>query len=369
MAEFVANLQRGDGGVWYYLTDNLVVDQTELSGAWDFDLKYSARWKTTEAGTKIVSLFDAIDKLGLKLDASMVPTRVVVVDRVNRTPTPNSADAEKAFPPLPTEFDVAAVKPANPNDHGSEGFQIQGGGLVNVRAVTLNWLVAAGWGVTEEMIIDGPRFMDSVRWDIAAKAPDDVVAADGDDDLDAVLAMLKTLLIERFRLAVHFEDRTIPALVMTASKPKLKKADPNSRSGCREGPSTLMKVDPRSTNPTAARLVTCTNVSMDYLASHLRFLASGYVHGDVLDATGLAGGWDFTMSFSKVRQLQGSQLQQNPLQGSDVSALGVGVLADPNGALSVQDAMEKQLGLKLVMRKRPVPVLVIDHVEEKPSAN
>ena len=110
MAGFVSNL-RGDGGVWYYLNDNLVVNQTELTGAWDFDLQYSARWKTTVAGTRIVSLFDAIDKLGLKLNASMVPTPVVVVDRVNRTPTPNSADADKAFPPLRTEFDVAAVKP------------------------------------------------------------------------------------------------------------------------------------------------------------------------------------------------------------------------------------------------------------------
>ena len=151
----------------------------------------------------------------------------------------------------------------------------------------------------------------------------------------------------------------MPALEMIAAKPKLKKADPNSRTGCREGLTTLVKVDPRSTNPTAARLVTCTNVSIAYLASHLRFLASGYVHNDVLDATGLEGGWDFTLSFSKVRQLQGTNTSP-PVAGEP---------SDPNGALSVQDAMERQLGLKLVTRKRPVPVLVIDRIEKKPSEN
>ena len=180
MTAFVSILQRSDGtersnptaggGLWYYLTDNLVVDETHLTGAWDFDLKYSARWKTAAGGVKIVSLFDAIDKLGLKLDASMVPMPVVVVDRVNRSPTPNSAEAEKAFPPPPTQFEVAAVKPATPDYHGADGFQWRGGRLVNVRSVTLKRLVAASWNVTEDKVLDGPKFMDSDLWDIVAKA-------------------------------------------------------------------------------------------------------------------------------------------------------------------------------------------------------
>jgi uncharacterized protein (TIGR03435 family) len=343
MADFVANLRSGDGGVWYYLTDNLVVDRTGLAGAWDFDLKYSARWNTSVAGAKIVSLFDAIDRPGLKPDPSMVPMPVVVVDRVNRTPTPNSPEADKAFPPPPTEFEVADVKRNSPDYYGSEGFQWRGGGLVEVRGVTLNRLIATAWGVTEETIVDAPRFMDSDHWNIVAKAPKVVatIAAAGDGDLDALRPMLKTLLRSRRS---------------SRGPPKLKPADPDSRTGCREGLATLTKVDPRSVNPTAARLLTCTNVSMPWLASHLRFLAGGYVHNDVLDETGLEGGWDFTLSFSKARQLQ-------------ANTPGAGEPPDPNGALSVQEAMEKQLGLKLVTRKRPVPVLVIDHIESRPAEN
>ena len=42
---------------------------------------------------------------------------------------------------------------------------------------------------------------------------------------------------------------------------------------------------------------------------------------------------------------------------------------DPNGALSFPEAVSRQLGLKLELEKRPAPVLVIDHVEQKPTEN
>ena len=37
--------------------------------------------------------------------------------------------------------------------------------------------------------------------------------------------------------------------------------------------------------------------------------------------------------------------------------------------LSLPEAISKQLGLKLELEKRPAPVLVIDHVEQKPTEN
>jgi uncharacterized protein (TIGR03435 family) len=39
--------------------------------------------------------------------------------------------------------------------------------------------------------------------------------------------------------------------------------------------------------------------------------------------------------------------------------------SDPSG-ISVFDAVEKELGLKLVKQKRSIPVIVVDHVDEKP---
>ena len=71
----------------------------------------------------------------------------------------------------------------------------------------------------------------------------------------------------------------------------------------------------------------------------------------VLDRTGIEGAYDFTISFSALSAVQNS--------GG----------ADPNGALSIFDAIGKQLGLKLELAKRPAPVLVMDHIEQKPVDN
>ena len=57
-------------------------------------------------------------------------------------------------------------------------------------------------------------------------------------------------------------------------------------------------------------------------------------------------------------------------RGGDASAAGATpVASDPTGGLSLFDAVQKQLGVKLELRKRPMPVLVIDSVQEKPSDN
>jgi uncharacterized protein (TIGR03435 family) len=47
----------------------------------------------------------------------------------------------------------------------------------------------------------------------------------------------------------------------------------------------------------------------------------------------------------------------------------VAAASDPTGAVTLFEAIEKQLGLKLEAQKRPVSVLVIDHAEQKPTEN
>ncbi len=94
----------------------------------------------------------------------------------------------------------------------------------------------------------------------------------------------------------------------------------------------------------------------------LQSLAPGYIHTPVLDATNLEGSWDFTLSFSAAGQLQSG--------GQAPSAESTNEASDPNGALSLPDAIAKQLGLKLEQTKRPVNVLVIgSHPEPKPTEN
>jgi len=79
----------------------------------------------------------------------------------------------------------------------------------------------------------------------------------------------------------------------------------------------------------------------------------------VMDETGLKGAWDFTLNFSP------QSLFKNAAPATESAATP----SDPNGALSFMEAVRQQLGLKLETRKRPMPVLVIDHIEEQPTDN
>jgi uncharacterized protein (TIGR03435 family) len=88
-------------------------------------------------------------------------------------------------------------------------------------------------------------------------------------------------------------------------------------------------------------------------------MAGGYVRAPVKDATGLDGYWDFSVNFSGINLLPGRQFDPNKSEGA----------SDPNGALSLPEALQKQLGLKLDLGKRPLPVLVVDHVQDKPTEN
>ena len=214
----------------------------------------------------------------------------------------------------------------------------------------------------DDRVVDAPKFLNDDRWDLIAKAPAELagLSADNSIDYETMDGMLKALLTERFHLAAHMEMRPMPAWTLTSVKPKMKKADPEERIKCVEGPATLFDKDPRNDNPVLGRLLTCQNASMQYLAERLQYLANGYIQSDVLDSTGLESGWDFTLSFSTSAQLSGQ-----PAPAGSVAA----PLSEPNGAISLPDAMEKQLGLKLQQQKRLLPVLVIDHIDQKATEN
>jgi uncharacterized protein (TIGR03435 family) len=178
--------------------------------------------------------------------------------------------------------------------------------------------------------------------------------------------MLRALLVERFKLATHYEDRPVDAYTLVAAKPKLAKADPSSRTRWKEGPQALnaSAKDPRDANPTIGRLVTVQNMTMAQFADTLQRIAPGYIHMPVTDATGINGAWDFTFNFSTANLVR-TRVGQGAGNGQATGSAPVA--SDPNGALSLFDALNKQLGLKLEQRKHTLPVLVIDHVEEKPS--
>lgn len=349
MAQVAERMADTPGG--YFDGGSVVTDRTGLTGEWNFALKFTPRGAAA-AGAHAVTLFDAVEQLGLKLEPATVPMDVIVIDRVNQKPTPNSPDVATAFPAAPVEFEVAVVKPSPSGDHTLNGYvaandtriQYLPGGRVNAQS-SLHGLIRWVWGMNDVRIFGLPPFADADSWDIQGKAPGLV------NDSDSLTEMLKSLLVTRFGLTFHTEERPVMAYTLVAAKPKLKKADPASRTGCKEGPATPTTTDPRDANPLLGRLLTCRNTSMSQLAYLLfRGMASGYVASPVTDGTGLEGGWDFTLSFSAPGQIPKGDV-------------------DPNGAISLPDAMEKQIGIRMEMQKHPVEVLVIDHIERKPTEN
>lgn len=347
-----------------------IVDSTGLTGAWDFEITFHNRNVLAQAGNDGISLFDALEKqLGLKLEQKELPSTAIVVDSVNETPIENPPGVAAAFPPPPPpEFEVADVKPSPENAPGPMA-RIQPTGLLNVSGMPLGMLIGLAWDILPDSgLIEGPKWIDTVKVDVVARAFASVAPTDRPPiEIDTLRLMLRALLVDRFKLKTHYEDRPVSAYTLSASNPKLTRADPASRTRCFEGPAPGAK-DPRTANPFNSRLLTCQNITMKAFAARLQEVANGYVRTPVADATGLEGGWNLTVNFAPIGQFNGRG------RGGDAPAppsANGGALAasDPNGALTLPEALSRQLGLKLEMTKRPLPVLVIDHVEEKPTEN
>ena len=360
---------RGLMGAQQYFDTGVVVDQTGLSGEWDFDLSYSQKPPSAAAvsfaGGEPITIFDAIDKqLGLRLESTTIPTPVLVVDRVNRTPTDNLPGVSAMLPPPPPPaFEVASLRLSDPNApevRNNPG--PQPGGRFEVRNFPLRFLITLGWPGSE--LANAPEWLDSVRVDLSAKLPSTEATSEiaGVMDISAFQPALRTLLIERFKVSIRTEQRSGSGYALVATKPRLQKADPATRTKCVEGPGADGK-DPRASNALLSRLVTCRNMTMQQFAEELPRLSRGSIGGEVLDATAVTGAYDFTLSFS------GPGASPAPGQAPVRAAAAPPEAPNPGGGLTLFDALERQLGLKLEKRTVPVWVNVLTHIEEKPTDN
>jgi uncharacterized protein (TIGR03435 family) len=357
-ANLVRKLREASG----YLFNYPVEDRTGLKGAWDFSVRFSARvaQRPNLAVGETTTLFDAVEKdLGLKLEVATVPTRVVSVDRIG--PSPLANQPQKTAPPPAPAFEVASIKPADPGDATCGNINIEPGGRVRIN-MTLEYLIVEAWGfsIPPDRIIGGPKDKNCFVVDAKSPAQEDAVrgwngAVWNGVDLDTMRMMLRSLLVDRFQLAAHREDRLVPGHALVAGSPKLRKAEPSNRPGCKEGPGADGK-DPRLKNPLATRLITCRNMTLTQFAAELNRFFPG--SQPIVDSTGIAGSFDMTINFSP----------ESVVAGFGVPDAGGGA-PEPNGAISLYEALNQQLGLKLQSRKVMAPVLVVDRVDAQPTAN
>jgi uncharacterized protein (TIGR03435 family) len=223
-------------------------------------------------------------------------------------------------------FDVASVRP-NP-DRSDPSFSVNPGGLIYAR-VSLSDCIEAAYGVKPYQIT-GPEWVRRENFDITAKV-------EGDHNKDEIMRMLQMLLADRFKLALHHEQKELPvyALVPGKNGAKLRRSEGDGQFSM--GP--------------AAGGIGFQKTSMPEFAG--RFLSIVPMIGrPVLDKTGLPGLYDFT-------------LQLNPTANGDAGAIKRAA-AEEGFSLFVY-ALD-QLGLRLESEKAAIDFLVIDHAE-RPSEN
>jgi len=352
-----------------------VVDKTGLKGGFDYKLSWTPDGALAMAGADAVSLTDALSSgLGLKIVDETIPRPALMVDSVDEEPAPDPPETAKLLPPRPLpQFDVSVVKPFDSN---SRPRMMMGNGRLDVNGVTLKMLIYQAWELNpfnNNAIVNAPAWLDTTRWSIVAKtSSDDAVNPNKSPQIDPeqFKLMIRALLAERFHLQTHTEERegdaydmvVVNPKLLTPADPNLPPYDPRRRETCIAAPAPGA-VDPRIKNPALDQLLYCTNGTMEHLAEQIRNTGA-----PVRDKTGLKGRYNWTLSYSAMANMPGNGPPPAAANGSP-SASSVPSTSDPNGAVSYAEALRKELGLKLVKVRAPVPVLVIDHIDETPTPN
>jgi uncharacterized protein (TIGR03435 family) len=272
-------------------------------------------------------------------------------------------------PAAAPKFEVASVK-INKSGETSVRIGMQPGGRFTATNVSLRALIRFAYQLQDFQIVGGPDWvasdrMASDRYDIVAKAENDVPPGPP-GTVGPMQLMTRSLLEERFKLAVHQESRELPiyALVVARSDGKL---------GAKLSPSTvdcqammkeaLGRGGPPAPPPQVNGRPVCgmrsgagQMVGGGFPLSQLAASLSGMVQRVVIDRTGLKGNYDLELTYTPDQMPQGT-----PPPGAPAPAI------DPGGP-SIFTALQEQLGLKLESQRGPVDVLVIDRAE-RPTEN
>lgn len=244
--------------------------------------------------------------------------------------------AAQAPQPSPA-FEVATIKPVESTPKSARFIVMQGPHRFVEKDYTLKLLIAAAYNLNPKAVSGGPSWIESDHYDILALTPGETQPS-----RDQQMAMLRTLLADRFKLAFHHEPKvfSIYALEIAKGGSKLKP----STAPATDQPALISTVYPQRI------LMPARNASM---ADFVSVLQRAILDRPVVDKTGLVGRYDFDLEWAP-----------------DESQFGGDVGAAPSDApiLPFFTALEHQLGLRLEATRGPIETIVVDHAEH-PSDN
>lgn len=226
------------------------------------------------------------------------------------------------------EFQSADIKVSRDPSQTME--QFLPGGKVQFQALPMKFIVLAAWGYgnEESRVVGGPSWLDSERFDLLAQAPPD-------SSMATVRLMLRAFLIKRFGLQAHLEDKVMPVYALSKGEGELK-LKPSPTSGA---------PDCVRSNEDSVTMEICHNLTMDDLARAFRSFAPFYIDKPVLNLTDIKGGYDFELRWTPQAQRQAE------------------------GGITVFEAVDRQLGLKLESTSQAIPVIVIDKMSRLETVN
>ena len=225
------------------------------------------------------------------------------------------------------EFEVVSIKP-NKTMSGSSSSHTNQGTLQGTN-LSLKSLIVRAYGIRNYQL-EGPDWLESERFDISAKFPADF-PKDKEKYGPAFQSMMQKMLAERFKLAVHRDQKSMAVygLVVGKNGIKFKEVPPG----------------PASSHSNNTHFEG-TSLSMSSFAASL----SQEMDLPVLDMTGLKGTYDLKLDWITERQAQAKD-------------------SEPQTGQPIQDAIQEQLGLKVEHRKAPIEIVVVDKVERIPTDN
>jgi uncharacterized protein (TIGR03435 family) len=308
-----------------------------------------------------------------------------ILDAVLLAAFAGGALAQTSEPPL--AFEVASVKASAPPGNGRMMMGGGGGpgtrdpGRYTMSNMPLKMLLAQAYDVKDHQI-SGPSWLDSERFDITAKVPPGATK-------EQFRVMLQNLLIERFKISLHKEQKELPIYTLSVGKngPKLKETEldasafnpqPNDGAG-RGGP--LPPPPPPRPGEFPKMPPGRPGMMMMFQEGRMRMAASGQsISGlvdflsrqlgrPVVDKTGLTAKYDFQLEFAP---------DAGGMRGMPMPAPPPGGGAGPGGDLGPAGASDpapnlitavQQLGLKLDAGKGPVDLIVVDKAEKTPIEN
>ncbi len=209
-------------------------------------------------------------------------------------------------------FEVASIKKVEIGQGmgggGRRGFAVSmtiDSGRVNCSNMSLQDLISTAYGI-KAVLISGPTWMNTERFEINAKIPEGVKT-------DQVNEMLQTLLQDRFKLAVHKENKPTNVYALVVGKDGLKLKE------------TVDPLPPDNGDPNGA-----------------------------------------PVSRNSLMRLQGMQPPPMMAPPSDSSRPRENV-AEPSGP-SIFSTVQRY-GLRLDPRKEPIEFLIVDRLEKTPTEN